>query len=149
MPNFIHSLLKLQDQLLEFITPLFPLVLRFWIAKVFFLSGLTKIQSWSSTVALFEYEYTVPVLPPELAAFLATGVELIIPVLLVLGLLNRVSATVLFVFNAIAALSYPDISTAGTLEHMLWGLMLLVIMIYGPGKISLDHWLRGRFFPYS
>lgn len=130
---------------LELLAPVFDLAIRLWVAKAFWQSGLTKIQSWDSTLALFEYEYAVPVLPPEIAAWLAAGTELTMPVLLALGLAGRFSALVLFVFNIVAALSYPDISPAGLKDHYLWGAMLAVTLFHGPGRLSLDHWLQQRF----
>ena len=69
---------------------------------VFFNSGLVKISSWDSTLYLFEYEYQVPILPWELAAYMGTAAELILPVFLALGLLSRPMGAILFVFNIIA-----------------------------------------------
>src|SRR5881628_931209 len=74
--------------------PLADLGVRLFVAAVFFQSGLTKIANWSSTLSLFENEYAVPLLPPQVAAFLGTGVELFFPVLLVLGLGTRFAAFV-------------------------------------------------------
>jgi putative oxidoreductase len=118
---------------------------RLFIASVFFKSGLTKIATWSSTISLFENEYAVPLLPPEIAAFLGTGVELVFPVLLVLGVGARFSAIVLFVFNTIAVVSYPDLGDVGLRDHQTWGLLVLVILLHGPGKLSLDHLIARRF----
>lgn len=118
------------------------LALRCWLASIFFKSGLTKIAGWDSTLALFEAEYQVPVLSPVLAAYMATGIELIVPVLLVMGLFTRMSATVLCVLNAVAAISYPDISEAGMKEHVYWGILLTVPMAIGGARISADYlWL--------
>lgn len=124
---------------------LFALALRLWIFRVFFLSGLTKIQSWSTTLTLFEYEYSVPLLAPPVAALLATAAELALPVLLLLGLAGRLSALALFIFNLVAVTSYPDISPAGVQQHVLWGLMLAYCVLYGPGRLSIDQWLKRRF----
>ena len=132
---------------LDFISPLLDIIIRIWVAKVFFQSGLVKIQSWESTLMLFEYEYQVPVMSPLLAAWLATSTELILPVLLFLGLLSRPTALVLFVFNIVAVVSYPDISAAGIKDHMLWGLMLAFTSIHGPGKISMDYWIYKQYGP--
>ncbi len=120
---------------------LFVLLLRLWLAKVFFLSGLTKIQSWDTTLMLFEYEYSVPFISPILAAGMATSAELIIPVLLVVGLLTRLNIVALFVLNYVALISYPDISFAGEKDHYIWGLMMLAIFFYGPGKLALDQFV--------
>jgi len=125
------------------LAPFVDLGVRVFVASVFFKSGLTKIVNWDSTVALFDNEYAVPLLPPDIAALLGTGVELIFPVLLVLGLGARVSALVLFAFNIIAVISYPDLSAAGLKDHQTWGLLLLITLLHGPGKLSFDH-LIGR-----
>jgi putative oxidoreductase len=125
--------------------PLFALVLRVYVARVFFDSGMIKIGNWAGTLGLFQNEYHVPLLPPHLAAVLGTSAELGLPVFLVLGLGTRAAAFALFIFNIVAATSYPDLSPAGLKDHILWGAMLLVTLFYGPGKIALDEWLRRRF----
>src|SRR5262245_31150625 len=68
------------------------LLFRFGMANVFWQSGQSKLASWSTTVSLFRDEYQVPVLPPELAAYLAVSVEIAAPILLVLGLATRLGA---------------------------------------------------------
>jgi putative oxidoreductase len=127
-----------------FLSPLFDLAIRIWVARVFWLSGQTKIQSWESTLMLFEYEYAVPVLPFEVAAYSATAVELIAPVMLVLGLGTRLGALSLFILNYVATISYPDINIAGIKDHLLWGTMLAVSFFHGPGKLSIDHLIRRK-----
>lgn len=122
------------------------LLFRFYMAKVFFMAGLTKIKSMDTTLMLFEYEYSVPLIPFNIAAYMATFAELIFPVLLVLGLAGRVSAASLFILNFVAAISYPDISPGGLNDHYYWGSLLLVVFFWGPGKASIDHWLKMRFF---
>ena len=129
----------------QWFAPAVDFGIRLLVASVFFKSGLTKIASWSTTLALFQNEYSVPLLPPQLAAYLGTGVELGLPVLLVLGLGTRLAAVVLFVFNIIAVISYPDLSEVGLKDHQYWGLLLLITLFHGPGKLSLDHFLRRRF----
>ena len=131
---------------LDWLSPLADLAVRLWVANAFFKSGLVKIQSWDSTLALFTYEYSVPVLSPEVAAYFGTFTELFFPVLLVLGLAGRFAAVVLFIFNIIAVLSYPGLMAAGIEQHQVWGLMLLVTLSHGPGKLSLDHWIGKRYF---
>lgn len=130
---------------LDRLSPVVDVVIRVFIAMVFFTSGLTKIASWSTTVSLFENEYAVPLLAPQVAAALGTAVELGFPVLLVLGLGTRLSAFVLFVFNIIAVISYPDLGAVGLHDHQMWGLLLLVTLLHGPGSLSLDHWIAHRF----
>lgn len=129
---------------LDKLSSLFSLAIRLYLAYVFFKSGLVKIQSWDSTITLFENEYAVPLLPPHIAAYLGTAAELVLPVFFVLGLGSRLMAIPFFIFNLTAALSYPDISPAGIKDHILWGSLMLVILFYGPGCISLDAWLRKR-----
>jgi len=123
------------------LAPVADLALRVAVAEAFFRSGLTKIQSWETTLALFEYEYAVPLLPPVAAAWLGASAELFLPVLLALGLLGRLSALGLFLFNIVAVISYPDLSESGLQFHLLWGLMLAMILTRGPGSLSLDHLL--------
>ena len=131
---------------LQMLSPGVDLLIRILVASVFFQSGLTKIANWSSTVSLFENEYAVPLLSPDIAALLGTGVELFFPVLLVLGLGTRFAAAVLFVFNIVAVISYPDLGEVGLKDHQTWGLLLLVALLHGPGRLSLDHLLERRYF---
>lgn len=139
--------------------PIADLFLRVWVAWAFYTSGLTKVASVSlfkflnknfgyptslaptdTTIFLFEEEYKVPLLPTELAAQLGTMAEIIIPLLIIVGLLGRLSALGLFVFNIVAVISYPPAQSGLALEqHILWGLMLFIVVAHGPGKISLDH----------
>lgn len=127
------------------VQPVFALAVRLYVARVFFLSGLTKLHDWNITVALFTNEYHVPILMPEVAAALGTTAEVGLPVLLAIGLGSRLTAAALFVFNIIAVISYPDLSDAGLVDHMLWGALMLVTIFYGPGKISVDAWMGKRF----
>lgn len=132
---------------IDLAAPLANLAIRLWVANVFFKSGLTKIKSWDSTMYLFENEYDVPLLPAEFAAMLGTAIELVFPVLLVLGLAGRFGAFVLFMFNIMAVISYPDLNAAGIRDHQVWGIMLLVPLLYGPGKLSIDHFIKKKYGP--
>jgi putative oxidoreductase len=129
--------------------PLLGLVARLFVAQVFFNSGLTKVADWSITVALFENEYQVPLLSPEIAAALGTAGELTLPVLLALGLGTRFAAVGLFVVNLVAVISYPEITDAGIKDHILWGAILAGLLAYGAGKLSIDHWLGRRYAPQA
>lgn len=117
---------------------------RLYVAQVFWLSGLTKIRDWGTTLALFQDEYHVPLLPPELAAYLGTGGELALPVLLVLGLGGRFAALGLSVMNVMAVLSLEEIAPAALAGHQLWGVLLMALALWGPGRWSLDAWMAGR-----
>jgi putative oxidoreductase len=114
---------------------------RLYVAQVFWLSGLTKIRDWSTTLALFQDEYHVPLLPPELAAYLGTGGELGLPVLLVLGLGGRFAALGLSVMNVVAVLSLEEIAPAALAGHQLWGALLIGLALWGPGRWSVDAWM--------
>ncbi|WP_420855632.1 DoxX family protein [Vibrio maerlii] len=124
--------------------PLLLVFCRLWVAWVFFNSGLTKIASWDSTLYLFELEYQVPLLPWELAAYMGTAAELILPVFIAIGLFTRPMAAILFVFNAIAVISYPVLWEKGFYDHQLWGLMILINIVWGAGAISFDYLLRKK-----
>lgn len=126
----------------------FELLVRIYVSWVFLKSGYLKLSDWDSTVALFRYEYQVPLLPPTWAAVFGTAGELVLPVLLILGLFGRLSAIGLFVVNAVAVISYSHVLLqegfeAAVGQHYLWGFMLLVLSIYGPGQFSVDH-ILGR-----
>ena len=124
---------------------LFALGVRLYVARVFFVSGTIKLMNWDSTLALFANEYHVPLLAPPLAAVLGTAAEIALPVFIVLGLGTRLAALALFAFNVVAATSYPDLSPAGLKDHVLWGALIAVLFVYGPGRIALDHWLAKRY----
>lgn len=126
---------------LNALQPLAALAARLYVGQVFFLSGLTKIRDWDTTLALFADEYKVPLLPTGVAAFLGTAGELVLPVLLVLGLGGRFAALGLFVVNAVAVVSLSEIAPAALQQHILWGALLAGLAIYGPGAWSLERWV--------
>ncbi|NQZ31946.1 MAG: DoxX family protein [Oceanospirillaceae bacterium] len=130
---------------LTWVAPLVLLLMRVVPAAAFFKSGQTKIANWDTTLYLFEDEYQVPFIPFELAAYMGTAAELILPPLLVLGIFTRLTSLSLFAFNIIAVISYPVIWGSGFYDHQLWGAMLLVGVIWGPGRLSIDHYLRAQF----
>lgn len=122
--------------------PLFALCVRLYLARIFFTAGLMQWIDWRYTLTLFRFEYEVPGLfSPEQAAILAIFTEIFFSVLLVLGLGTRVSAFVLFLFNAIAVTSDPGMTYMAFSGHMLWGTLLVFLIIYGPGRWSLDKWV--------
>ncbi len=139
----LHALSTTFDrQLSDWGGSLLSLAIRLYVGWAFFKSGLTKIQDWDSTLFLFQDEYQVPVLPPELAAWMGTGGELILPLLLFVGLFSRPAALGLFVVNGMALISYPALfefeCPAAVQSHFYWGAMLLVVAVFGPGRLSLD-----------
>lgn len=141
---------------LDLLTPVADLLARLWVAKIFFLSGLTKIENWQTTLMLFQHEYMVPLLPPTFAAYLGTGFELVLPVLLVLGLGGRIAIFIFFIYNIMCVVSYHFLWTPagqiGLNDHIEWGLLLMLLMCHGPGKFSLDCLFRrcwGHHLKYS
>ena len=118
------------------------LLARLYLAKVFFMSGLTKLRDWDITLALFMDEYKVPLLSPEVAAVMGTAGELALPVLLVFGLGTRFAALGLSVVNVVAVLSLTEIAPAALQQHVFWGTLLAAIAIFGPGRLALDHWVQ-------
>lgn len=119
------------------------LVQRLGIAAVFFQSGRTKVEGIftipDTTVELFRSEYALPLLPPELAAYLAAGAEHLFPVLLVLGLFTRLSAAALLGMTlVIQTFVYPDAWPT----HLSWAGLMLPLIALGGGRFSLDRLLR-------
>lgn len=144
MMERIIKFVKYGIKALDYTSPVVDLGVRLWVAHIFWNSGLTKMQSWYSTVTLFTYEYHVPLLPPELAAYLATIVEIGGSVLLAFGLASRFGTAALFILNYVAVMSYPELSDAGRNDHLYWGLLLLLFLFHGPGKLSIDYFLIRR-----
>lgn len=128
-------------RLQRLLTPLADVLLRAWVGYAFWISGWLKLNSWDSTLYLFQFEYAVPLLPSPAAAVLATTIELLGPLGLFLGLYARSAAALLFGFNIVAVVSYPEMGAAGLEQHRTWGLLLLALMAHGPGRWSVDAWL--------
>jgi putative oxidoreductase len=121
---------------------LLALPLRFAVATVFWNSGTTKLANWDATLQLFEDEYKLPLLPPDIAAHLGAAIELSTPVLLALGFLTRPAALVLLgMTTIIEVFVYPQAWPT----HIQWAAMLLVLLCRGAGNFSIDH-LLARWF---
>jgi len=130
----IHTLCRLGDVCQKYGTPIALLAARLWLAKIFFYAGLSKIASWPATVALFAEEYKVPLLPPEIAAILATATELSAPILLALGFATRLTVLPLAAMTLVIQFTYLDLS-----EHYAWLLLFALLASLGAGPLSLDH----------
>lgn len=119
------------------------LLLRVGIAAPFFLSGRTKVDGLltlsPSTQYLFAEEYRVPLLPPEVAAYLTTYAEHALPILLVLGLLTRPAAIGLLLMTAVIQLF---VVPTGWPTHLLWAGPLVYLIARGPGAFSFDRLLK-------
>jgi putative oxidoreductase len=127
------------------LAPILLLAIRLWMANIFFRSGLLKIHDLDGAIFLFAQVHPVPFLPPELAAYLATTIELVCSTLLALGLAARLAAlpmlamalVIQFVVGAHDPAFYQ-------IEHYYWVFLLAAIITKGPGSLSLDHLLERR-----
>jgi len=151
LSNIYSVLVRLPERIVRPFQDLFLLGLRLYVGWQFLNAGLLKLRSWENTLFLFQYEYKVPLLAPYPAAVLGTIGEICFPVLLFIGLFGRLSALGLQAVNVMAVVAYahvifnPEFGTGAAADHYFWGLMLLVILVYGPGRYSADTWLaRGR-----
>lgn len=128
------------------------LFMRIWVALAFWHAGLVKIASPISTQFLFTSTYHVPLLSPDIAAVVATWIELVVPWFVGLGLFGRPFALFLFIYNIIAFSSFPGLwphgfwpgllGTAEFADHKIWGLMLMAVIAWGPGRFSIDTLMR-------
>jgi putative oxidoreductase len=135
----LHQAIALLDR---FPPSIVQLTFRIAIAAVFWSSGLTKIASWPTTIALFRDEYMVPLLPPEIAAVMSATFELSCSVLIVVGLATRLATLPLLGMTlVIEVFVYPEYWT----QHLMWASVLLSLLTKGPGVFSLDHYV-GRLF---
>ena len=122
---------------------LLAIPLRVAVATVFWNSAMTKLANWDTAVALFVDEYKVPLIPPEILAYITVSIELATPVLLVLGLLTRPVAALLLGMTAVIEIFVYPLAWP---THIQWAAMLLVLLCRGPGRVSIDEWLRRRLF---
>ncbi|QJC55581.1 hypothetical protein HC248_00862 [Polaromonas vacuolata] len=146
--TFVHLCSRIPHTLIAFIA-------RFSIAAVFWQSGQTKVEGFvlnivsgnislgwprlsDSAKFLFESEYQLPFISPEIAAPIAAFAEHLFPALILLGLATRLSALALLGMTmTIQLLVYPGAYPT----HGTWAAVLLFLMVYGPGKLSIDHWI--------
>ena len=122
---------------------LLAIPLRLAVATVFWNSAMTKLANWDTAVALFVDEYKVPLISPEILAYITVSIELTTPVLLVLGLLTRPVAALLLGMTAVIEIFVYPLAWP---THIQWAAMLLVLLCRGPGRVSIDEWLRRRLF---
>jgi putative oxidoreductase len=120
------------------------LPLRLAVATVFWNSAMAKLANWDTTLALFSDEYQLPLIPPQIAAYMAVAIELTTPVLLVLGLMTRFAAFVLLGMTAVIEIFVYPLAWP---THIQWAAMLLVLLCRGGGALSLDHVLWRRLGP--
>lgn len=122
---------------------LIELGMRLAVGATFFRSGMNKLESFDTAITLFRDEYRLPLLPPELAAYMGTTVELGAPVLLVLGLFARLGAAALLAMTlVIQFLVYPE----NWPEHLMWASILTYVLSRGAGKLSIDRLIAFNLF---
>jgi putative oxidoreductase len=148
------TILERVDGAFVFLQPILGLGLRVYVGWQFLASGYLKFNNWDTTLFLFENEYRVPVVSPVIAAWAGTAGELFFPLLLIIGFMSRLSAVGLFTVNAMAVFAYAHVLFSEGFEaalgqHTLWGLILVVLAVYGPGALSVDHLSSRRNRPHS
>ena len=142
----LAGVLQRQERLGQLLEPARALLLlgtRLWVSWQFLKSGWLKLTTWDVTLELFRNEYHVPLLSPEAAAVAGTFGELAFPLLLIPGLLSRAAALGLSAVNLLAVVSYWHVLggegfEAALAQHVLWGYMLGVLVLFGGGAFSLD-----------
>ena len=124
---------------------LIALAARFGAGGIFFYSGRTKVDGLltvnDNAFTLFEEDFKLPLLPADIAAYLATYAEHLLPLLLALGLATRLSALGLLAMTAVIQIFvYP----AAWPTHLTWAAALLYLAGRGGGALSLDRLLGMR-----
>jgi putative oxidoreductase len=133
--SLLARLDRLRTGARRFPLSLIELGMRVAVGATFFRSGLLKLESFDTAITLFRDEYRLPVLPPELAAYMGTAVELGAPILLVLGIGARLGAAALLAMTlTIQFLVYPENWT----EHLMWASILAYVLSRGAGALSID-----------
>lgn len=130
--------------LLNMLIPVGDLIARIWVAQIFLLDAWFKLQNWRSTVGLFSNHY---IFSPEFSAGLALAAEIILPIFLIIGFGGRIIIFLFFLFNLISMYTYNFIWTPEGVnlnQQMAWAMLLMLLMLHGPGLFSVDHWLHKR-----
>jgi putative oxidoreductase len=141
--GLIARLDRLRTSARRFPLPLLEFGMRLAVGATFFRSGMNKVQSFDTAIALFRDEYRLPLLPPDIAAYMGTTVELSAPVLLVLGIFARLGAAALLVMTlTIQFLVYPE----NWPEHLMWASILAYVLSRGPGALSIDRIIAFNLF---
>ena len=125
-------------------------VIRLWMASIFWKSGLTKVEVTSiagvevplpfilqDTYDLFEYEYNVPLLPVVVATVLATATEVIASIMLAIGFGARIAAFAFICMTVVIQFTYQMHDA-----HYMWMMLLGIILTLGAGRFSIDHFIR-------
>ena len=145
---WIFKTIEFKLRAINSLQPFVNLGVRFWIANIFLKSAILKLPAgflgfgkgnWNSTLYLFREEHPVPLLSPEIAAFIGTSFELICPILLILGLGTRSAAAILLLMTAFIEITYFQAT-----DHLHWMILCAFLICYGGGKFSLDYTIRKK-----
>lgn len=143
-----RQMFQIRTAIEEYFAPLYDLAVRLWIGSVFWRSGVEKAKDWETTVFLFQDEYQLPILPPDVAAALGMATELSMPILLFVGLAARLaSLPLIFLTCVIQFVLGASMPAYDSTEHFYWLFLLGAIFVRGPGKLSLDYVIARRFEP--
>ncbi|MGH8472851.1 MAG: DoxX family protein, partial [Gammaproteobacteria bacterium] len=135
--GFAYDALRVSESILW---PVFDLGLRLWLAHGFWISGLLKVTQWDTALTLATYEYPVTWLDPVTAATLGAAIEIVCPILLVLGLATRLAAIPLLALSLIIQFEYKLLN-----EHVYWAVLFAWYALMGAGPLSLDRMLAAGF----
>lgn len=133
------------------LVPLGLLALRLGVGLVFWKSASTRFDGLGlsdTAITIFAEIYRVPLLPPQVAAYLGTAAEVVGAVLLFLGLFTRFGALILLGVTLMIQLVVPftgDGIKFNAVELCLWGGALLTLLVQGGGAISLDRVISYMF----
>lgn len=150
--SFLVKAVEKKLTILDSLAPIADIMLRVWVALIFWRSGLSKVASMETTVFLFEDEYKThekltlfgnQIISPEFAAYSATAAELILPILLVLGLFTRGAAFALLLMTAVIEFTYQSFP-----QHTTWAIVLGAILLRGAGRFSWDYFIKANYFGF-
>ena len=113
--------------------PFTDLAIRIFIALWYLRSGLVKAFDWETTVYLARYEYPVSWMEPVTAAATGLTIELVGPVLLILGFFTRPAALAMAALTIISQAVYVPTTT-----NLIISAMLIWYVFHGPSGFSLD-----------
>jgi putative oxidoreductase len=120
--------------------PFLLLAIRLSMGYLFWRSGKLKIKHFDATLDLFRFEYKVPLIPPDIAAYFTMAFEVVCPILLVLGLMTRVATIPLLLITGVIQMTYIC-----HLDHLYWSLLLGVLLLKGAGAFSMDALWNRRY----
>ncbi len=144
---FLHRTIKLLLDWAERLQWLPPLLTRLSIGYMFYITGKGKLLHLDSTTQFFA-KLGIPF--PHINAIMAASTECFGGLLIMVGLCTRLASIPLaFVMViAIATAQMGQVHSLGDfvgLSEVAYMLIFVWLAIAGPGKVSLDHWLRKCF----